>query len=88
MSSSLIGADYRSHCKIVAVACAGSLVLALAAGAGWRTEPVPRSAAERSFAAATSRDLAATARRGDGLAKMRQDVVSRARAAFGSADAS
>jgi hypothetical protein len=49
MSHSLVGADRRTHCKIVALAVAGAVSLSMLAGATWRpeSEVAPTRARER-----------------------------------------
>jgi len=44
MSHSLVGADRRTHCKIVAIACAGAVGLSMLAGAMARSETAAPSA--------------------------------------------
>lgn len=39
MSHSLIGADRRTHCKIIAVALASAMSVIMLAGSTWRAEP-------------------------------------------------
>lgn len=51
MCHSLIGADRRTHGKILAVALAGAIGLVMAAGAAWRAEtgrPTAHAAANAS----------------------------------------
>jgi hypothetical protein len=52
MSHSLIGADGRTHCKIVAVALAGSIslvMLSIGLSNGWRAETKAAMAQARTY---------------------------------------
>jgi hypothetical protein len=44
MPHSLIGADRRTHCKIIMVAVASAVSVIMLAGSAWRAEPDARTA--------------------------------------------
>jgi hypothetical protein len=44
MTHSLIGADRRTHCKIMMIAVASAVSVIMLAGSAWRAEPDARTA--------------------------------------------